>query len=640
MLAYSFCYTPRSFPDAVAMMTRIQFARLLRAVLCTSVLIPVAGIAAQRADNFVLLDHTGLAHELYYTDKAAPVLLVAHSSSCPLNTEALQALKDVQPALRILLINSTDSRAEIAQAADKTGIEWPVLHDHAQIIAPSLGFDQVGDAVLVDAAGWQISYQGDVGATLLTELVSQAGAASGQQGPEPEGCMLDLPIAERVADYASEIAPILQENCMACHVEGGIGPWAMSEYAMIQGFAPMIREVVRVKRMPPWHADPEVGQWQHSAAISDADTQTLIRWIEAGAPRGTGEDPLLAARQQAPQWPLGEPDLVLEIPTFEIPATGVVDYQFPVVANPLDRDVWVEAATIVPGDTRVVHHVLMGSAEQAPTESDRESVFQNYIMGYAPGNESAHMPAGTGVFVPVGGVYQFQMHYTPVGVATTDTTKVALYFADEPPANFLRQQVVLNPRLKIPANAADHVETAYFEFWEDATIYSLVPHSHYRGKASKFVLEYPDGSSETLLSVPNYDFNWQRTYSFVEPKVAPKGTRIVHSTVYDNSPANPANPDPDREVPWGLQSHDEMLYGSVSFSWDKERSDAPIHSNLTAGSAQFIGFMDKDKDGKLAKSELPDGLRERLGWFKWWFVDTNFDGGLDLAEIEEMFSGN
>ena len=316
MPADSFCYTPDSFPDAVVMMNRIQFARLLRAVLCASVLIPVAGIAAQRADNFVLLDHTGLAHELYYTDTVAPVLLVAHSSSCPLDTEALQALQDVQPAMRVLLINSTDSRAEIAQAADKEGIQWPILHDHAQIIAPSLGFDQVGDAVLVAASGWQISYQGDVGAALLTELVSQEGASPGQQGPEPEGCMLDLPSTEQVADYASQIAPILQDNCMACHVEGGIGPWAMSEYAMIQGFAPMIREVVRVKRMPPWHADPEVGQWQHSAAMSDADTQTLIRWIEAGAPRGAGEDPLLADRQQAPQWPLGEPDLVRENPTF------------------------------------------------------------------------------------------------------------------------------------------------------------------------------------------------------------------------------------------------------------------------------------------------------------------------------------
>ena len=622
------------------MINRICSASYLWAIFLFILGMPAAQAVADQADNFVLLDHAGVAHELYYQRDAAAVLLVAHSNSCPLDKDVLRKLQQVQPELRICLINSTDSRAEIAQAAKMNNLGLPILHDNTKIIAPSLGFDQVGDAVLVDPAQWQIRYHGAVSAELVVDVLARTEVLSDQQGPEPEGCPLNLPAAVQVADYATEIVPILQNNCMACHVAGGIGPWAMSEYAMIQGFAPMIREVVRVKRMPPWHADPAIGQWQHSAAMSDADTLTLINWIQAGAPRGEGEDPLLADRQQAPQWPLGEPDLVLEIPTFEIPATGVVDYQFPVVANPLDRDVWVVAATVLPGDTRVLHHVLMGSAEEAPTESDRESVFQNYIMGYAPGNESAHMPEGTGVFVPVGGVYQFQMHYTPVGVATSDTTRVALYFADEPPANFLRQQVVLNPRLKIPANAADHVETAYFEFWEDATIYSLVPHSHYRGKASTFTLQYPDGSSEMILSVPNYDFNWQRTYSFVEPKVVPQGTRILHTTVYDNSALNPANPDSEREVPWGLQSHDEMLYGSVSFSWNKERSDAPIHSNLRAGSAQFIGFLDKDMDGKLAKTELPERLRKRLGWFKWWFVDTNFDGALDLAEIEEMFSGN
>ncbi|MCB1686170.1 MAG: hypothetical protein R3E82_10885 [Pseudomonadales bacterium] len=167
-----------------------------------------------------------------------------------------------------------------------------------------------------------------------------------------------------------------------------------------------------------------------------------------------------------------------------------------------------------------------------------------------------------------------------------------------------------------------------------------MPHAHYRGRSSTFELQYPDGSKELILSVPNYDFNWQRTYSFEEPKVVPKGTRIVHRTVYDNSTKNPSNPDPAREVPWGLQSWDEMLYGSVSYSWNNESSAKPTHSNLSSNSAQFIGFLDKDMDGKLAKSELPERMRKRLGWWKWWFVDTNFDGGLDREEIEEMFSGD
>jgi hypothetical protein len=617
---------------------------------CASVLafatISFAAAALERAENFVLLDNAGRAQELYYSSDAAAVMLVAQSNDCADSSDwraDLDAFHAANPDVRIMLINSLDSRAEIAEYAERTDARMPILHDSAQIIGQSLQLKRSGEAVVMNPETWQIVYRGPVEEQAIAATMNIGHTAEEQVSPtlvNATGCEIAYTGHPEVPDYAADVVPILERNCRACHIEGGIAPWAMSEYIMIKGFAPMMREVVRVKRMPPWHADPAVGQWQHSAAMNDADTQTLIRWIDAGAPRGEGEDPLLAAKKAATTWPLGEPDLILNIPSYDVPASGVVDYQFPIVANPLDHDVWVVAATIVPGDTRVVHHVLMGSAEKAPEESDRESVFQNYIMGYAPGNESAHMPEGTGVFVPVGGVYQFQMHYTPTGITTTDATRVALYFAEEPPANFLRQQVVLNPRIRIPANEAAHVESAYFEFWDDATIYSLVPHSHYRGKSSTFELIYPDGSEELILSVPNYDFNWQRTYSFTEPKVVPKGTKIVHRTTYDNSVNNPSNPDPDREVPWGLQSHDEMLYGSVSFAWNNERSDAPMHSNLTSGSAQFVGFLDKDMDGKLAKDELPDRMRERLGWFKWWFVDTNFDGGLDVEEIEAMFSGD
>ncbi|XOV89104.1 MAG: hypothetical protein ACFHX7_04240 [Pseudomonadota bacterium] len=626
----------------------LTFSNKYRWLLLASLMATAGNAVAastDRLDNFVLLDQHGKANEMYYNRDADAVVIVAQANSCPGGQETVAALQALAAAMaggdvRTFMINATDSRAKLAERAASWGADVPILHDSARIITPSLGLGFAGEALVVDPSNWSIVYRGPVTDPTFAAAV---GALAGDNVFPPRtvaatGCALGIDPPAQVASYADDIVPLLQQNCMACHVEGGIGPWAMSEYNMILGFAPMMREVVRVKRMPPWHADPAIGEWQHSAAMSDEDTRTLINWIEAGAPRGEGEDPLLAAKVEAPLWPLGEPDLILEVPEFEIPATGIVDYQFPVVANPLDHDVWVRAATVIPGNTQVVHHVLMGSADQAPADKDRESVFENYIMGYAPGNESAFMPEGTGVFVPVGGVYLFQMHYTPTGKATTDSTRVGLYFADEPPANFLRQQVVLNPRIRIPANTEAHEEAAYFEFWDDATIYSLVPHAHYRGKSSTFELVYPDGATEVILSVPNYDFNWQRTYSFTEPKTVPKGTKIVHRTVYDNSAKNPANPDPNREVPWGLQSFDEMLYGSVSFAWNNERSDAPMHSQRRADTSQFIGFLDTNMDGKLSKDELPRRMRESLGWWKWWFVDKNFDGGLDLAEMEAMFS--
>ncbi|MFT5098046.1 MAG: hypothetical protein ACI9VI_000598 [Candidatus Azotimanducaceae bacterium] len=600
--------------------------------------------ASLKADNFVLLDHNGDAQELYYHADASAIVLISQLSDCDAVAASIPDYRALKGAyqnknVRFFMINSLDSRADIAIKAQEWDLDIPVLHDSAQIIGQSLGIASTNEVLVINPSNWQVVYRGSITGDALRDTVNALvdDQDVSYQETAHNGCAVSYD-KTAVADYAKDIVPILEDNCMACHIEGGIGPWAMSEYRMIQGFGPMMREVIRVKRMPPWHADPEIGQWKHSAAMSDEDTLTLITWLEAGAPRGEGYDPLKAERPVKEKWPLGEPDLVLNVPTFEVPATGVVEYQFPIVKNPLDRDVWVEAATVLPGSAKVVHHVLMGSAETAPEEDDREGVFQNYIMGYAPGNESAHMPEGTGVFVPVGGVYQLQLHYTPTGVAITDNTKVGLYFADEPPENFLRQQVVLNPRLKIPANTGAHEETAYFEFWDDAIIHSLVPHSHYRGKSSTFELEYADGSRELILSVPNYDFNWQRTYSFVEPKRVSKGTKIIHKTVYDNSTKNLANPDPEKEVSWGLQSHEEMLYGSVSYSWVHERSDAPTHSNTTSDIAQFVGFLDQDRNGIVEKKEMPKRMRENLPWYKWIFVDANFDGGLDLPEMEAMLS--
>lgn len=600
----------------------------------------------QRVDNFVLLDQVGDAHELHYQSDASAIVLISQANGCEALERDLPAYKALQEdyaqrGVKLWMINSSgdDSRADVAAEAKRLGLDIPVLYDSAQIIGRSLELNQTAEVLVINPSNWQLVYRGSVGLPLNASLGALlAGEQLAYTQTAANGCMVSYPDHAQIS-YVETIAPILENNCVGCHSEGGIGPWAMSEYRMVQGFAPMMREVIRTKRMPPWHADPEIGQWQHSAAMSDADTEMLVAWLEAGAPRGEGDDPLLKVAPIENKWTLGEPDLILDIPAHDVPANGILDYQYPVVPNPLDEEVWVVAATIIPGDGQAVHHVLMGSADQAPEEGQRESVFENYIMGYAPGNESDHMPTGTGVKVAVGGVYLFQMHYTPYGKATTDRTRVGLYFApkDDKPDNFLRQEVVVNPMIKIPPNEAAHEESAYFEFYDDAIIYSLVPHAHYRGKNSTFELAYADGSTETILSVPNYDFNWQRTYKFVEPKTVPAGTRIVHKMVYDNSAKNPRNPDAEREVPWGLQSHDEMLYGSVSYSWTGETSDAPIHSNMKADTAQWMGFMDKNMDGKVERDEMSPRLREAIGW-KWYILDLNFSGGLELNEMERLVS--
>jgi hypothetical protein len=430
------------------------------------------------ADNFVLIDHQGKAHELYYHSDDKAVVIVAQGNGCQIirsNLEDLRAIRNdyAGQGVEILMLNANmqDTRATIVAEAEEWGADFAIMKDRMQIIARSLKLSRTGEVLVIDPRTWQVVYRGPLSDRVDFERQKNkaskryvrdtldaliAGKEVTPSTVNAPGCIINYDEIDLAAvSYSDTIVPILKENCVACHVQGGIAPWAMSQYAMIKGFAPMMREVVRTKRMPPWHADPDVGHWRNEVGMSDEDTQTLIAWIEAGAPRGEGGDLLTHIPPLEKLWTLGKPDLIIDIPAFDVPANGTVDYQFPNVANPYDKDVWVVAAEVIPGDPKAVHHILAGSSEKQP-QGELSEIFENFIITYAPGNEASTMPAGTGVFVPKGGVYQFQMHYTPYGKKTVDRSKIGLYFSDKAPANFYREQVIVNLELAIPANAENH----------------------------------------------------------------------------------------------------------------------------------------------------------------------------------------
>lgn len=616
-------------------------------------------------DNFVLLDQTGSAFDLYYQSDASAVVLMIQGNGCPIVRNAWADLQDVRAeyenqGVRFVMLNANpqDSRKDIAGEAEKFGYDLPILKDEAQLIAASLGVNRTAEVLVIDPTTWEIAYRGPVNDRLgygkqkpkasehyLKDALGNvlAGTPVATPARAAKGCVVNMRDADDKAahaqiSYSETIAPILLENCVTCHQEGGIGPWAMTDYDMIEGFAPTIRDVVRTKRMPPWSADPEVGTFHGARQLSVEQQQNLIRWIEAGAPRGDGADPLENRQSDATVWPLGEPDLIVEAPAFDVPASGIIDYQFPTAPNPMTEDKWVRAITVVPGDKTVVHHALIGSSPEVtpPGEGDDGDVFDNYLVGFVPGSESYRYPENTGVLVKAGGEYRFQMHYTTSGVATTDKTRIGLYFHEEKPDHVLRQQVAINFNIDIPANTEAHAEKAYFEFDHDAEIYLLFPHAHYRGKSSRFMLQYPDGTEETILSVPVYDFNWQHNYALEKPITVSAGTRLIHETVYDNSDKNFANPDPDRRVPWGLQSADEMLYGSFFFRWANETHDTPIHDELRFRLRQYFGFADANIDGKLERSEMGQGLRQAMESGQLAQVDADNDGALSFPEFYAM----
>ena len=536
-------------------------------------------INASLVDNFELLDQRGYAHELYYLSDASAVVLMAHASSCQEANHAAGVLANLAETygskgveVRLLNSNLDDDRATIRAAMDAEENGLAVLIDDTQLIGESLGFWRAGEAIVIDPGTWRTVYRGDIDGVAATLDAMLDGNPIPAHIELQESCKVSFPEQELQSthssiSYTDTIAPLLIEKCLACHRPGGIGPWVMSDHNMVLGFSLMMREVLRTQRMPPWHADPHHGRFKNDRSLSIEEKQTLVHWIEAGAPRGEGVDPLANFVHDWPEWDLGTPDVVIDIPAQMVPASGVVDYKYPTVTNPLDHDVWVRAADILPGDRAALHHVI--TTFRPPGQGSGRSRFggrgSGGLGGYVPGSTGSVYPANTGRLLPARSTIRLQLHYTPYGRETTDQSQLGIYLHEEPPLHRLGGRTLINFRFRIPPHTKAHTAKAEHVFKNDVLVYSLLPHSHYRGKASNFVAFYPNGEEEILLSVPNYDFNWQSTYRLETPKILPAGTRLVHSTTWDNSSQNPANPDPNKEVRWGQQSWAEMLFGSVTY---------------------------------------------------------------------------
>lgn len=613
--------------------------------------------ADEKIGNFMLIDQHGKAMELYYHTDADVVVLMAHRRRSPLVAQSARELLDIQKrfsGVRVFLINAVngEDRHAIRADMDSAGLGLRVLDDRAQLVTESLQLTHAGQALVLDTKSWRVLYRGPV--------IAQAGDRSGPLAravadhlagdpvrfasrampAEYDGEALALSGAaarneRQQISYSASVAPILMQKCVDCHRPGGIGPWAMTSHAMVQGFSPMIRETILSKRMPPWHADPAVGSFAHDISLSVEEQRTLVHWIDAGSRRGDGPDPLLEVTPRTSAWELGEPDLVIELPDFTVPATGVLDYENFSVTNPLDESVWVRAVQIIPGNRQAVHHVIatVSGNPVAADGADSNALIDPQLMTFVPGNEVYQYPQSTGLRVPAGGSFHAQMHYTTFGREATDQTRIGLYFADRPPQHELQHFAIINPQLQIPAGAAAHEESAYYQLQHDAVIYALFPHAHYRGKSSSFSFRYPDGTEELVLNSPHYDFNWQRYFRFSEPRSVPAGTLVIHRTVYDNSANNLSNPAPEIAVSWGEQTTEEMLYGGISYRYvDSAAASTEADREAHVMTSLALGFLDTNMDGRVALDEMPGTMQDQL-LPVFIELDSNQSGGLEYDQM-------
>lgn len=554
-----------------------------------SVLAAYVGVcanAAERVSDFSLIDHEGKFFQLSRAANNKAIVLMAHEDSRDVRraygdlSDLMEQFADQPVAFYLIDATGTADKIEMRDVADDADIELPILMDETQLVAKELGIERATDVVILDPASLSVVFRGALNdrwaegsrsrrasehyvADALTAMLADQEISATQVASK--GDAIDFSATEKLANslsYANDIAPILKERCVSCHVEGGIAPFAMNNHQMVQGWSPMIREVLYTKRMPPGQIDDAyVHDFRDVSHITTEETQKLVQWIEDGAQNNDDVDPLAEYKPVMSKWAYGEPDMVIDIPPQQIPATGVQDYRNIALPLELEEDVWVKAIEFEAGDPTVLHHII-AFAYGPNGVNEFEILNQGIGLGaYAPGNEVNTYPEDAGFPLKAGGGLMLQLHYTTSGRETTDASEIALYLWDEEPARPVLGGSAAELEINIPPFEARHEMVATAKFRKDSYLTMLGPHMHYRGYDANFKLIYPDGREEEILNVPNYQFNWQKVYDFKDPKFVPAGTEMVFSGTFDNSEMNPFNPDPSQTLTWGEQTWQEMFFG-------------------------------------------------------------------------------
>ncbi|HET6879425.1 MAG TPA: redoxin domain-containing protein [Pirellulales bacterium] len=541
----------------------------------------------RKIETFELRDYRGKTHALSDFGEKPVVVVVFLGCECPLAKQyapRLRKLAEEYGSRGVAFLgidsNSQDTLTELAAYARVHEIEFPLLKDAGNVVADQFGAERTPEAFVLDRDR-KVCYRGRIDDQFLI----------GKQRPAPTRRDLALAIDELLAGkdvsvaktdalgchigrvpkrlrqgevtYSNQIARLLQQKCVECHRSGEIAPFPLTDYEEVVGWAETVQEVVHEGRMPPWFANPEFGKFANDARLSDEEKRLLDDWVAAGCPEGDRTQ-LPPPREFTVGWQIPQPDQVIFIrdEPVTVQAEGTVAYQYYSVDPGFKEDKWIKAAECRPDNRAVVHHIV---AFFVPAGEKLRDGLRGAMVGYAPGMPPNQFDEGTAMLVPAGSRVVFQLHYTPNGSEQKDRSSLGLVFAD--PATVTMRVgggMAGNRFFQIPPGDGNYEVGSHHKFDKDVRLMTLTPHMHLRGKSFRYEAEYPDGSREVLLDIPRYDFNWQLRYRLLEPKLMPKGTKLVCTAHFDNSAENLANPDPTQAVRWGDQTWEEMMIGYFS----------------------------------------------------------------------------
>lgn len=537
--------------------------------------------------NFVLLNPQGKQVALAdFHDK--PVLVAIFlGTGCPIGNAYIPYLSEMQKqfagqGVQFLVVNSQagDSSAEIAKHAEQYKLTMPVLCDPNQQVANLFGAERLAQVFVLDFRR-TVRYSGRIDdrigygtkkekatrndlAEAITQILDRK-EVSVKETPV-QGCLITRRESAAPGEpitYASHVSKILTERCQNCHHKGTAAPFSLLTYDDAVNWSAMIREVVTEKRMPPWHADPRFGKFSNDCSLTSQELETVVTWIDQGTPEGD-KSKIPAAKTYSDGWMIGKPDVVFELPEeVKVQSTGTVRYKYFLTKTNFKEDTWIEAAEARPGNRAVVHHIIVFYRVPGMTGKLDDS----WVVAYAPGSKPLELKDVLARKIPAGAELIWQVHYTPTGKEELDRSQLAFkfYTGKEPPKHNVRTRGLYNRRLSIPPEDPHYRVASSMKFREETTILAFMPHMHVRGKSFEYKLKYPDGRQEIALSVPQYDFNWQNSYVLEKPLVVPAGAELECVAYFDNSAANPANPDPKDTVRWGEQTWNEMMIGYFEY---------------------------------------------------------------------------
>jgi uncharacterized protein (TIGR03437 family) len=432
--------------------------------------------------------------------------------------------------------------------------------------------------------------------------------------------------------FSKEVVRILQSKCQSCHHPGDIAPFSLMTYKDVNRMAGAIKDAVVAKRMPPWKPSSGCGNFRDVRQLTDAEIATISQWADGGAPEGDPAD-LPPALNFPDGWALGEPDLIIQPDENYTPPKDRDMYRCFTVPVSIRGDRFVQAIDVRAGNKKLVHHVIAytdpDNASKALDDRDPGPGYTsfggpgytNYGMlgGWAPGARPFFNPDGIGTKVNNNSRIVFQVHYHPCQTATcgqsspkdeTDRTQIGIYYAKAPVKQTLQYLPLVNTTFAIPAGNDNYRVTAGFTSPLAAKIVNMTPHMHLLGKNIKVEMTLPGQTTPNcLVNIDKWDFRWQGTYTYQEPIAIPVGARLNLTTHFDNSAANPNNPNsPPKIVRWGEETTDEMALAFIGFTLDSE--SLPVSSprldevtvdqsgNLVTRGANLLAGADIEINGK------------------------------------------